>query len=143
MLNISEPHKTTLVNELALIREKMNDEPDPRKKLYYYSAAYAMVQRIFNLYPDFNQQLIFIYSILALSYNLIKDRVNTIVAGDQIITLPEDYFDKISIYLLELENKIRNNEDTYTVLEKISVLAYISDGNGHYLAKKGWLTLPE
>jgi len=49
MIEISEPYKTILADELALIREKMNSDPDPRKKIYYYSAAYAMVLRVFNL----------------------------------------------------------------------------------------------
>lgn len=47
MKEISEPYKTILADELALIREKMDSELDPMKKVYYYSAAYAMVQRIF------------------------------------------------------------------------------------------------
>ena len=143
MLEISEPYKTILADELALIREKMNSDPDPRKKNFYYSAAYAMVQRVFNLDPKSDQQLVFIHTVLASSYNLIKDCVNNIVAGDRLITLPDDFFDKISIYLQELEEKIRNNEDTYTVLEKIAVLGYISSGNGYYLAQKGWLKLQE
>ncbi len=143
MKEVSEPYKTILADELALIREKMNSELDPMKKVYYYSAAYAMVQRIFNLEPESNQQLIFIHFVLAMSYNQIKERVNQIVVGDQLVTLPEDFFDKISSYLQQLEGKIRNNEDTYTILEKIAVLTYIVGGNGHYLSEKGCLTLPE
>lgn len=143
MIEISEPYKTILADEFALIREKMNSDPDPRKKIYYYSAAYAMVQRVFNLDPESGQQLVFIHTVLVSSYELIRDRVNNIVAGDRLITLPDDFFEKISIYLQELEDKIRNKEDTYTVLEKIAVLTYISGGNGHYLAQKGLLKLPE
>ena len=143
MKEVSEPYKTILADELALIREKMNSELDPMKKVYYYSAAYAMVQRIFNLEPESNQQLIFIHFVLAMSYNQIKERVNQIVVGDQLVTLPEDFFDKISSYLQQLEEKIRNNEDTYTILEKIAVLTYIADGNGYYLSQKGCLVLPE
>jgi len=143
MLNISEPYKTILADELALVREKMNNEADPRKKIYYYSAAYAMAQRIFNIDSEIDQQLVFIHTVLSSSYATIKDRMNLIVAGDRLITLPEDFFDKISIYLQQLEEKIRTNEDTYTVLEKIAVLSYIAEGNGHYLVQKGRLGLPE
>jgi len=105
MKEISEPYKTILADELALIREKMDSELDPMKKVYYYSAAYAMVQRIFNLEPESNQQLIFIHVVLAMSYNQIKERVNQIVVGNQLITLPEDFFDKISLCLQQLEEK--------------------------------------
>lgn len=86
MLEISEPYKTILADELALIREKMDSDPDPRKKNFYYSAAYAMVQRVFNLDPESDQQLVFIHTVLASSYNLIKDCVNNMVAGDRLIT---------------------------------------------------------
>lgn len=143
MKEISEPYKTILADELALIRKKMNSELDPMKKVYYYSAAYAMVQRIFNLEPDSNHQLVLIHIVLSMSYNQIKERLNQIVLGNQLVTLPEDFFDKISLYLQQLEEKIRNNEDTYTILEKIAVLTYIADGNGYYLSQKGCLILPE
>ena len=143
MLNISEPHKTILADEIAFAREKMDVESDTRKKVYYYSAVPAMVQRIFNIDSTFDQQLIFMFMVLTASHNQMKAVMDRIVAGDRMITPPENFFDKISIYLQELEDKIRNNEDTYIILEKIAVSAYLLDGNGYYLHQKGWMELPE
>ena len=143
MLNISEPHKTILADEIAFAREKMDGESDTRKKVYYYSAVPAMIQRIFNIDHNFDQQLVFMFAVLSASYNQTKVFMDRIVAGDRLITPPENFFDKISIYLQELEDKIRNNEDTYIILEKIAVSAYLLDGNGYYLHQKGWMELPE
>jgi len=143
MLNISEPHKTILADEIAFAREKMDVESDTRKKVYYYSAVPAMIQRIFNIDSTFDQQLIFMFMVLTASHNQMKAVMDRIVAGDRMITPPENFFDKISIYLQELEDKIRNNEDTYIILEKIAVSAYLLDGNGYYLHQKGWMELPE
>ncbi len=143
MLNISEPHKTILADEIAFAREKMDAESDTRKKVYYYSAVPAMMQRIFNIDPAFDRQLIFMFTVLSASYNQTKVLMDRIMAGDRLITPPENFFDKISIYLHQLEDKIRNNEDIYLILEKIAVSAYLLDGNGYYLYQKGWIDLPE
>ena len=143
MLNISEPHKTILADEIAFAREKMDVESDTRKKVYYYSAVPAMILRIFNIDSTFDRQLIFMFMVLTASHNQMKAVMDRIVAGDRMITPPENFFDKISIYLQELEDKIRNNEDTYIILEKIAVSAYLLDGNGYYLHQKGWMELPE
>ncbi len=143
MLSISEPHKTILADEIAFAREKMDAESDARKKVYYYSAVPAMIQRIFNIDPAFDRQLIFMFTVLSTSYNQTKVLMDRIMAGDHLVTPPENFFDKISIYLHQLEDKIRNNEDTYLILEKIAVSAYLLDGNGYYLYQKGWIDLPE
>lgn len=143
MLSISEPHKTILADEIAFAREKMDAESDTRKKVYYYSAVPAMIQRIFNIDPAFDRQLIFMFTVLSTSYNQTKVLMDRIMAGDHLVTPPENFFDKISIYLHQLEDKIRNDEDTYLILEKIAVSAYLLDGNGYYLYQKGWIDLPE
>ena len=142
-MSISEPHKTILADEIAFAREKMDAESDTRKKVYYYSAVPAMIQRIFNIDPNFDRQLIFMFTVLSASYNQTKVFMDRIMAGDHLITPPENFFDRISTYLQELEGKVRNNEDTYSILEKIAVSAYLLDGNGYYLHQKGWMELPE
>ncbi|NOQ33623.1 MAG: hypothetical protein GQ567_05455 [Methanosarcinales archaeon] len=143
MLTISEPYKTMLVDEIAFVREKMDVESDIRKKVYYYSAVHAMVQRVLNIDPNFDRQLVFMFTVLFASYSQMRARADQIVAGDRMITPPENFFDRISTYLQELEGKVRNNEDTYIILEKIAVSAYLLDGNGYYLYQKGWMKLPE
>lgn len=142
MIDISEPYKTILADEIKLVYEKIEEETDIRKKLYYYSATYSMVQRIINLDPKIDTQLIFIHIVLVISYKQIMERVSQILLGDRLITLPEDFFERLTTNLKELESKIRSNEDVYTVLENISLLTYITEGNGHYLLQTGKLKLP-
>lgn len=142
-MNIPKDYQTLLADEIAIVRKKMEDEADIRKKAYYYSAVYSMVQRIFNLYPNSDQQLIFMHIVLTYSYSQMRTLIDKIAIGDRLITIPDGFFDKISLYLQQLENKIRNNEDTYTILEKFAVLSYILEGNGHYLFQKNWLEIPE
>lgn len=143
MIDISEPYKTILADEIKLVYEKIQEETDIRKKLYYYSATYSMVQRIINLDPNIDPQLIFIHTVLVISYKQIMERVSQIALGDRLITLPEDFFDRLTANLEQLESKIRSNEDVYSVLENIALLTYIVEGNGHYLLQTGKLKLPE
>ncbi len=102
-----------------------------------------MIQRIFNIDPNFDRQLIFMFTVLSASYNQTKVFMDRIMTGDHLVTPPENFFNRISTYLQELEGKVRNNEDTYIILEKIAVSAYLLDGNGYYLHQKGWMELPE
>lgn len=141
MMSISEPYKTLLTDEIKIICEKIKEEPDPRKKLYYYSASYSAVQRVFNLDPKFDPQLVFIHNVLLFSYTQILERVTHIVAGDRLITLPDDFFDRLTACLKKLESNIRNNEDSYAVLQEIIVLTYVIGGNGYYLYQIGKLKL--
>jgi len=97
-----------LVDEIAFVREKMDVESDIRKKVYYYSAVHAMVQRVLNIDPNFDQQLVFMFSVLSASYSQMRARADQIVAGDRMITPPENFFDRISTYLQELEGSCEN-----------------------------------
>lgn len=141
MVNISEPYKTILTDEIKLVCGKIKEEPDLRRKLYYYSAIHSAVQRIFNLDPKFDPQLVFIYTVLFYSYTQMLQRVTHIITGDNVVTFPTDFFDRLTTYLDQLESNIRNNENPYTVLEKIIVLTYLTGGNGYYLYQTGKLKL--
>ena len=60
---------------------------------------------------------------------------------DTLIDLPDDLFDKLCDSLEELAEKIEKDEDTYSVLQKLSVFAYVTTGNGYYLYRKGILRI--
>ena len=71
-----------------------------------------------------------------------RTRSDIIILGkDTVIDFPEGFFEKLSECLEELAKNIENNQDTYAVLQKISLLAYISTGNGYYLYQKGILKI--
>jgi len=55
----------------------------------------------------------------------------------QPIPISNDFFYNLANCLEVLENRIRNDEDTYDVLEKIINLTSTIDGNGYYLKEKG------
>ena len=59
-MKISQELKKTLVDELRLVAKKVADEIDVRKKIYFFSAAHAMIYRIFNI--NFDPELVCTYS---------------------------------------------------------------------------------
>lgn len=132
---ISTNYREILADEIKFCREKINSEEDIKKKVYYYSATYGMTRRIFNL--EFDSQLQFIDFILNSSYQLILTRISAIMSGDTSIPIANDFFENLTNCLELLENRIRNDEDTYDVLEKIVNLTSTIDGNGYYLKEKG------
>jgi len=134
-VNISSKYRTILADEINYCRAKINAESDLRKKAYYYSSAYGMTRRIFNL--EFDPQLQFIDFILNSSYQAIFSRIATLMSGDNTIPITDEFFNGLSNCLELLEERIRNNEDTYDVLEKIVNLISTIDGNGYYLMQKG------
>jgi len=135
IVNISSKYRTILADEINYCRAKINAESDLRKKAYYYSSAYGMTRRIFNL--EFDPQLQFIDFILNSSYQAIFSRIAIFMSGDNTIPITDEFFDGLSNCLELLEDRIRNNEDTYDVLEKIVNLMSTIDGNGYYLMQKG------
>lgn len=134
-MEISETYKNILLDEIAFVRQKITEESDISKKIYYYSAIYGMTRRILNL--NYDHQLQFIDYIFYTTYQTISNRLNIIRSGDLTIQFQTSFFDDLIYCLEQLEEKIRNDEDTYTVLEKVSNLASLIDGNGYYLSQKG------
>jgi hypothetical protein len=134
-MEIQQNYLDVLADEIKLCRSKMNEESDFRKKVYYYSGIYGMTRRIINF--EYDSQLQFIDFVLTTTYNIIQNRIKLNLSGDNVIPISNDFFDELSINLEILEDRIRNNDDTYDVLEKIVNLSYLLEGNGYYLTQKG------
>lgn len=134
-MKISSDYKNILSDELKFCREKINDEIEIRRKVYFYSSAYGMAKRILNL--EYDPQLQFIDFVLNTSFNAISNRMNGNMAGDDTILLTNDFFNELTSCLELLEGRIRDDKDTYDVLEKIINLTFTIDGNGYYLVQKG------
>lgn len=141
-MNISNDNKNVIVNEFLKVHELMNGSKNNREKLFYFSATYAMVSRILNI--EYNPTLIFIHSVLLSAHNNINSFVSNIInTKNNFYKIPENYFDILEDNLRELTGAITNNDKTniYNILEKITVLGYITTGNGNYLYKKGMIKL--
>jgi len=139
-MNISNNYKNLIVNEFRKVANGMKNAKDISKKLYWFSATYGMVYRIFNL--EFDDTLVCIHVVLNATYNLINARANSIRQGiDAAIDLPQDLFENLQETIVELSDNIENNNEheIFKNLQKISKIAYVTTGNGYYLYLQGKL----
>ncbi len=139
---LSEEKKEIIINEFNEVYNLMKKTNDVAEKIFYYSATYAMVSRVFNI--EFDPLLILMHSILQKTYNEINNFASNISNKQNVFfTLPKNYFDILENTLKELIVSIDKNEDhlIYKTLEKLSVIGYITTGNGNYLYKKGLIEI--
>ncbi|MDO9098771.1 MAG: hypothetical protein Q7U60_11710 [Candidatus Methanoperedens sp.] len=134
-MRISPNYRDILADEIRFCRTKIDIENDPRKKVYYYSGLYGITRRIYNL--EFDPQVQFIDFVFNATYNTMLTRIAAFNAGDTTIPITNDFFVKLNNCLERLEGRIRANEDTYDILEKLINLTSTIDGNGYYLVEKG------
>lgn len=134
-MNIPKPVREELVNELRFAAKKTSEEPDIRRKIFFYSAAYGVARRVLN--SAYDPQILCAEFILEVSYNTINARSQAIYQGDTNIPFIEGFFDKLVGCLEELATRIENDEEIYKTLEKIIALTHTTTGNGYYLYVKG------
>lgn len=136
-MKLSSESKDRLISEIWYCRKKMSEENDPLRKTFFYSGVPVRIYSIYNL--EFDPELYFINYVLSTSYNTIANYF----AEDRVFKLPAMFFDSLCRYLEQLEEKIRNEEDVYSVLVKIANLSMTADGTGNYLYEKGVLKIED
>jgi len=109
---------------------KIQSEENARKKLYYFSASYAALERLMRYSLD--PQLLLTHAVLNLCYNSLNSRLNFLMQGDITVDMPEGFDKKLVEYLTELKSEIVEDKDTYKTLEKFVHLAYQTSGAGYY-----------
>ncbi len=135
-MKISKYLRKKMVEEMRYALEKMKEENDERKKLYYYSGIYGVIPRVFNF--EYDPQLVFTYQVISNTYNNFNTRLSLVAQGDTTTSLVDNVFDKLYTYTSQLVDKIEQEEDNvYGLLQKIAVLGFTATGNGYYLYKKG------
>ena len=139
-MKISKKNRSLIVKELKYVADSMDEHVTGQEKLYYFSGTYAVVQRILN--TEFSQDLAFLHFVLRQTFDSFNGRLQAIIkAGETVIQLTEEHFEKLSTLTKELADKIGKSEDLNDTLKKITVLTYTTTGNGFYLMQKGVINL--
>lgn len=137
-MKLSKQSKNKLTQEIRFVLNKMKGNDDPKIKLYYFSAIYGIMNRIYNL--EYAPDLIFAHFVLSSTYNQINSSLQ-VSDKDKVIKIPDELFDKLIDATSDLLDVIENNKNLYDVLKKFSLLGYVTMGNGYYLYQKGLLKL--
>lgn len=130
MLKIPDPLKNRLLRELEFVIQKVDEEPDVARKIYFLSAAHGAIERTMRYHLE--NELLIAHAILNICYSALLDRFNRWKGGDKAIPLPDNWSQQIVEYLSELRNLIRRDQSLYPALERIMLLAYSATGPGHY-----------
>jgi len=141
-MNISDNFRELIIKEIKYVVDNMKKSPDPEEKLYFFSGAYAIIQRVLNF--EYDSDLIYIHFILRETYTALLGRLQAIQkGGESLIPLKEEHFKKLISITGDLGEKLRLNKDINNTLKKFAILSYTTTGNGHYLQQKGLLKIED
>lgn len=135
-MKLNLENRAKLIDEIKFVLQKMKEASDPQGKLYYFSAVYGVMNRIFNLEnaPD----LIFAHFVISATHAQINARLHD---PDKTIQIPSELFEKLYDATAELLDVIEKNKSPYEVLRKFALLGYVTVGNGYYLYEKKMLKI--
>ena len=135
-MKLSTANKKKLIEEIEFALNSMKVAEDPETKLYYFSAVYGVMPRIFNI--EYDSNLVFIHFVVNATYNNINSRLKN---PEKVVKIPDDLFEKLENTTNELLNTLKQNKNLYEVLKKFILLAYVTSGNGYYLYQRGLLKI--
>ena len=138
-MNIPKIFKEELLKEFKENVKRIKEEKDVHKQLYYYSAIYGILDRIYRFH--FDPEILFIYLVFNSTYNTMLQRIENIKRGDNTIPFRIDLLSKIADHIEEITLRIEKNEQCYDLLQKIVVLAYSTTGPGYYMLVKGQMKI--
>ena len=137
-MNLSPDMQKRFTDEINFVIKNMKNTDNPTEKLYFFSAGYAMAQRIINL--EYEPELAFIQQVLQLVYNMVNARLLAMSMRQEAgVSIPDGLFSSLEEALEEMVDRIEQGVETYPALQRIVNLAYSTTGNGYYLYLKGLL----
>jgi len=122
--------KQNVLNELDFVIKKMTEEPKFEKKIYFYSAVNAALERASRFY--FDRELLVAHAILNLSHAAINDRINHLRMGDVVVPISDTLITQLIAGVMELRQAVNENKTLYPAVEKIMEVTYRVTGPGFY-----------
>ena len=135
---LREEYRQRLAQEYRYAATKMQESPQPAKKLYYFSVLFGESQRILNW--EWDRDLSLIYMTSQYTYNQINLLIQPGVRGN----VPIDdsmVFTALTQATLDLATYLEktgdNTEELHQILGRFAEISYAVTGNGSYLYEKG------
>lgn len=139
-MSILDGYRTMIVDELTEIEKRMAEAKSPGDLIFFFSAAFGVMNRIMNFECD--PTLVFIHQVLQSLHQAVQARLaaNPPAAGEHMAT-PDEFLAKMRHLISTLRTAIRDDskEAIYSALESAAVLTYATTGNGYYLYLTGKL----
>ena len=136
---LREELQRRLTEEYRYAVTKMQQEGQPARKLFYFSAFFGEAQRVLNF--EWNRDLALIYTV---TFH-VHTQINTAMQASAITPLPIDWtavYDKLTLVASDLATcleKAENDgsEELCKILGCLAEISYAVSGNGIYLYEKG------
>lgn len=139
-MNIEENNKETILDEFEFILNKMSEFDKLETQLYYFSASFGIVRRIFNI--DFDSTLVVIHHVLQNVHSAFVSRLDAMRSNREVpIVIDLEMVKELIELLRTLYNAIKSGDDVHPILDKFIILSYATTGNGYYLKEKGELNI--
>ncbi len=135
---LREEYRQRLAQEYRYAATKMQESPQPAKKLYYFSVLFGESQRILNW--EWDRDLSLIYMTSQYTYN----QINLLMQPGMLGNIPIDVsmvFTALTQATFDLATYLEktkdNTEELHQILGRFAELSYAVTGNGSYLYEKG------
>lgn len=133
-----------LAKEYRYAITKMQESPQPAKKLFYFSVFFSEAQRTLNWQWD--KDLSLIYAVTHFTHTQINAGMQTSTITQ---ALPIDWdtvYEKLILFASDLtayfeKTEKGSGENLYQILVHFAEIAYAVTGNGSYLYEKGFIEL--
>ncbi len=139
-----EEFRQRLANEYRYAATKMQESPQPARKLFYFSVLFGEAQRVLNWQWD--RDLALIHMVTQQAYMQVNGAMQTPAMGQ----LPIDWttvYDKLTqvpselaAYFEKTDNE-GTTEELCQILGRLAEIIYVVGGNGSYLHEKGLIKL--
>ncbi len=141
-MNIPDQYFEIILNEFKDVEKLYNDANSPYDKLYFFSASFAVINRVMNSYS--NPTLTFMHQILQAVHQSLGQRLDIPkYPGTIFNNLPEETWTTLISYFSELRSAFekKNDDKIREALAKFANLWYATSGNGYYLYLRGKLPI--
>jgi len=138
-MNIDNKYKEVLTKEFDYAYEKMKTAADPEEMLYYYTAFFNMINRIYNI--QFSEDLLFAFFTMQNANNFISERIQLIKSGQRQVDFDERFGVKFLEIIKKLKDGFFHKTQRLSALQELVTLAYATTGNGYYLTGKGEINI--
>jgi hypothetical protein len=134
-----------LAKEYRYAVNRMQEETQPAKKLFYFTVIFGEAQRVLNW--EWNRDLVLIHMVTQHVHTQVNTTMQTPALGQ---VIPIDWaivYDKLTQVASDLAacfEKAENEdskEELYQILGHFAEIAYVVSGNGSYLHEKGLFKL--
>lgn len=128
--------KRIVVDEMLFAASEIERSSSLPEKIYLFSAAHGIVNRVFNLH--FDADLVLVHQVLSTTHAALSTRLTEWSRGiNNQIPVVQGCFDSLPGALRDLSDAIEKNSELSPALRRIALLGYVATGNGYYLYRRG------